>query len=67
MDNKNDSIDTTFPSDEVFIVLKGKYNTKVGEKFIELKEGVTFYAKKGLKAIFNSSSYVELFFVNYPI
>lgn len=67
MDNKNDSIDITFPSDEVIIILEGKYNAKIGEESIELKKGDTFYVKKGLKVIFSTSSYVELFFVNYPI
>ena len=67
MYNTTDLVNITFPSDEVIIILKGKYYAKVGKNEINFDEGDIFYARKGLNVIFGTDSFVEIFFVNYPI
>jgi len=64
---KNNSFELTYPNDEVMLILDGEVKIKAGNDYLDLKSGDIIQVKEGLKAVVGTKSFVEIFFVGYPV
>jgi len=64
---KNNSFELTYPNDEVMLILDGEVKITTSYDHLDLKSGDIIQIKEGLKAVVGTKSFVEIFFVGYPV
>ncbi len=61
------SFELVYPNDEVMLILEGEVELVAGKDRLDLRAGDIIQVKEGLKAIVSTKSFVEIFFVGYPV
>jgi len=64
---KDNSFELTYPNDEVMLILDGEVEITTGNDHLDLKSGDIIQVRESLKAVVGTKSFVEIFFVGYPV
>lgn len=64
---ENNFFNLTYPNDEVMMIIEGEVSFDTVNEVINLRKGDIIQVKQGLNAKVSTDSYVEIFFVSYPV